>query len=525
MSTSESILVVDDDEAQREVFVLVLTAAGFDVRAATGGEEALAFAIARPPALVLADVQMPGLDGPALCRRIRAEPGLERTLVILASGARTTSDEQAEGLESGADGYVALPVSNRELVARVRSMLRVHRAEAARAAAEGASRAKSAFLASVSHELRTPLNAIIGFSDLLLEGHAGPLLPLQREYLTDVAASGRHLLALVDDVLDLAKIEAGRVELDWAPVRLEDLARSAAGALRPLALAQQVSLVLDVPGALPRLVADPVRLTQILYNLLSNALKFTPAGGRVTLRAAAAAGGVVLTVEDTGVGIAPGDATRLFHEFERVRPSDGHGPEGTGLGLALTKRLVELHCGTIRVDSAPGHGSSFQVSLPCRPPDAPPLSTGDDVDPAGGHPDLAAPRPRPRSILLVEDNRLNAKLVRSVLGARGHEVTVAGTLAEAERLWRAGGVDLVLLDLALPDGRGEALLEAIRGDARSARLPVVVVTACALRGDRERLLAIGADEYLTKPIAPAILCARVEGLFARQRPASSPVVE
>ena len=236
--------------------------------------------------------------------------------------------------------------------------------EHAREAAEAASNAKSMFLANVSHELRTPLNAIIGLADLLLLEGGDPLTERQRDYLRGVGQSGRHLLTMVNDILDLAKIEAGKHELDVAIVPTGEALLEAVSLLKPLAHHRGIELVADVEPDTPAVRADPVRLRQILYNLISNAVKFTNRDGAVRVSARTDTRGVAIRVADTGVGIAPENMSRLFHEFIQLDLPSGERPTGTGLGLALTKRLVDMHGGTIDVTSRLGFGTTFTVRLP-----------------------------------------------------------------------------------------------------------------------------------------------------------------
>jgi PAS domain S-box-containing protein len=235
--------------------------------------------------------------------------------------------------------------------------------EKARAAAEAASQAKSMFLANMSHELRTPLNAVIGIADLMML-ERDPLVDRQREYLAGIASSGRHLLALVNDVLDLAKIEAGRQELRLQSIRIHEAIEDGMAAILPLAKARGVMLEPATIVAVPNVQADQVRLRQILYNLISNAVKFTNRNGMVRIRARRDGDRVSIAVIDTGIGIAPEDLPRLYRTFEQLTLPSGDRPAGTGLGLALTKRLVEMHGGTIDVESQLGVGTTFTVRIP-----------------------------------------------------------------------------------------------------------------------------------------------------------------
>ncbi len=252
--------------------------------------------------------------------------------------------------------------------------------ELAKDRAERESRFKSKFLAGMSHELRTPLNAIIGFSELLEQELFGPLTDRQKKYVQNVLLSGRHLLSLVNDILDLSKVEAGRMELsrEWTPLAL--IIDAVQGVIKPLADKQGVQMSMSLPPHLPDLYIDTVRIKQVLYNLLSNAIKFTPRGGSVELSAELQGNNLSVSCKDTGIGIRAEDMPRLFREFEQLEPVAGDGPEGTGLGLALTKRLVELHGGSISVVSEIGKGSTFTFTLPMlsREMSVAPSGTSDD---------------------------------------------------------------------------------------------------------------------------------------------------
>jgi signal transduction histidine kinase len=227
---------------------------------------------------------------------------------------------------------------------------------------EAASRHKSEFLATMSHELRTPLNAIIGFSQVLKQQMYGPLNERQADYVDDVLSSGQHLLNLINDILDLAKVEAGRMELQPSTFELPQLLENAASMVRERATRQGIGLTVATDSSVGEMEGDERKVKQILFNLLSNAVKFTPSGGSITLAARAADGELVISVQDTGIGISADDQEKIFEEFYQVGASRTQ--EGTGLGLALTRRLVELHRGQLTVESAPGVGSTFTVTLP-----------------------------------------------------------------------------------------------------------------------------------------------------------------
>jgi len=232
---------------------------------------------------------------------------------------------------------------------------------------EQVSRMKSRFLAAMSHELRTPLNAVIGFSQVLEARMFGELNAKQAEYIQDIHESGRHLLSLINDILDLSKIEAGRMELDLAPFDLQQTLESAVILVQERAAEHALTLDVTIDGQLNQMIGDERRIKQALLNLLTNAVKFTPDGGRIEVELAPVAEGVKIAVRDTGIGIAPQEQSMIFEEFRQGIQNDCHKQEGTGLGLALSKKFVEMHQGRIEVESAPDLGSTFTITLPLRP--------------------------------------------------------------------------------------------------------------------------------------------------------------
>ena len=286
------------------------------------------------------------------------DEGVIGGMVLARYTVRPFSDREVELVRTFVD-QAAIAIENVRLFNEIQEKSRQ---------LEVASRHKSEFLATMSHELRTPLNAIIGFSEALIEQMFGPVNPKQAEYLNDVLSSGKHLLTLINDILDLAKIEAGRMELDVDRFSLVEALQNGITMVRERASRHGIAVALDVAPDIDLIEADPRKVKQVLFNLLSNAVKFTADGGRVEVAARRGNGDVVVTVRDTGIGIAPEDQERIFEEFQQARRASERSREGTGLGLALAKRFVELHGGRIWVDSAIGRGSTFTFTLPLRTP-------------------------------------------------------------------------------------------------------------------------------------------------------------
>jgi PAS domain S-box-containing protein len=388
----------------------------------------------------------------------------------------------------------------------IRDLTERHRLEELRRRSlQEASRLKSEFLANMSHELRTPLNAIIGFSELMYDGKVGPVLPQQREFLDDILTSSRHLLGLINDVLDLSKIEAGKMDFLAEPVEVARVVGEVRDVLRGLAASRRIAVVMEAVPDLGEVLLDPAKLKQVLYNYLSNALKFTPEGGKVTLRVAAEGSDAFrIEVEDSGIGIQPQDVPRLFVEFQQLDASAAKLYGGTGLGLALTKRIVEAQGGRVGFESAPGHGSLFYAVLPR----VSRVSGPEPAAEAASLPPLPPPRPGAPVVLVVEDDpRDRAWLVR-LLASAGYAVETATTGGEALQRCRERAFDAITLDLLLPDVSGLELLRAIHEEGGpNQEVPVIVVTVVA-----EKKIAAGfpVHDFLTKPVADQELLASLE---------------
>ncbi len=374
-----------------------------------------------------------------------------------------------------------------------------------------ANRLKSEFLANMSHELRTPLNAIIGFTELLFDGQVPQESPQHREFLGDILTSGRHLLQLINDVLDLAKVEAGKLEFRPEAVDLGRLIGEVVAVTRTTAASKRIAVTTHVDHALAGVVLDPGRFKQIAYNYLSNALKFTAEGGKVAIRVVADDNAFVLEVEDTGIGIAPPDLERLFVEFQQLETGSAKRHQGTGLGLALTRRLVEAQGGAVGVRSTLGKGSVFHARLPriARARVLPMV--------------LPPPRVGACTVLVVEDDARDCEVLIEALVEAGYGVDVARTGAEAIAKCREHTYDAVTLDLLLPDMTGLELLAALRAEGRALTTPVIVVTVLP---DVRVIAGFTVHDVLRKPLDRGLLLRSLERAGVRpDRPGGILVVD
>ncbi len=410
------------------------------------------------------------------------------------SSAFTAADELAL---SALAGQAAVALHNARLFAEARR--NADGLQAANAELMRASRAKSEFLANMSHELRTPLNVILGFSELLLDEIGALDAATRQQYLENIHSAGRHLLGLINDVLDLSKVEAGRMELRPERVDIAAAVRAVLATIAPLAARKGIALKMAGAGTVE---ADPNKLKQILYNLLSNAIKFTPDDGQVTVAAEAWLDGVTVTVTDTGPGVAPDDLERIFGEFEQVRPTQGQRHEGTGLGLALARRFVELHGGRIWVESNLGQGSRFCFHLPGMRP----APAADPAPPAPGQPQPGQAGGRGPLILVVEDDPRAAHLLCRTLQQGTYRTAVAedgeSALAKARDLQPA----LITLDVLLPGLDGWEVLRALKVEEATRDIPVVIVSVV---DDQELGYALGATDYFVKPVDRRALLQRL----------------
>ena len=362
---------------------------------------------------------------------------------------------------------------------------------------EIANRHKSEFLANMSHELRTPLNAIIGFSEVLLDKLFGDLNGKQAEYLDDILSSGRYLLSLINDILDLSKVEAGMLELELGTFDFRQLLEGSLVMVKERALAHGMTLSLEIADDVDTLTGDERKVKQILFNLLSNAVKFTPDGGKMGITASMADTVVQVAVWDTGIGIAADDQQRIFGEFQQVGQGLAGKTEGTGLGLTLAKKFVELHGGTIWVESTPGHGSTFTFTLPVLSAESQATLPAVQEDAARAQGQAFEPASAVPLVLVVEDDSKGADLLRIYLSEAGYTVEVARDGAEGLEKIRRLAPAAVVLDILLPKLDGWAFLTQVKADPVTREVPVIIVSIIDQKG---KGFALGAADYLIKPV-------------------------
>ncbi len=395
-------------------------------------------------------------------------------------------------------------------------------------AAEQASRAKSEFLANMSHEIRTPLNGILGFAGLMAESE---LTGLQREHNEAVRSSAENLLVVINDILDFSRVEAGRLQLESVEFSLRQCVEDALLSIRSLAAEKQIETSVQIAGDVPeRVRGDPHRLRQILLNLLGNAVKFTAAGGiavRVCLvpqQDPAEAGSDVglaprhlqFVVSDTGIGIPEPQRELIFQPFRQADGSITRRFGGTGLGLAISRKLVAMMGGRMWLESTEGQGSTFYFTAPLPPGSTP--AGNEERGAAKGRPVAEQPSRQPLSILVAEDNVVNQRLIRALLEKRGHRVTMVGNGTAALAAWRQDRFHCILMDIQMPEMDGYEATRRIRAQESGvgAHIPIIALTAHAMKGDREKCLQAGLDSYIPKPIQTEALDAALTGLPARQ---------
>ena len=505
------LLVVDDDAVDRQAVRRSLRSAALeaDVLEAASAEEALALVDAQAPDLVLLDYQLPGTDGLAVLGALRAR-GI--TVPVVALTGRVDQQTAVSMMKAGAADYLNKDSLTPEILERsVRHALQVAagererqallaREQAAREEAQAANRAKDEFLATLSHELRTPLNSILGWTRLLTAGALDAAA--SRRALETIERNVRLQAKLIDDLLDISRVVTGKLTLERQPVSLAAIVGEAVESHRPAAMAAGISLRYTVPEREQAVFGDQARLQQVVTNLLSNALKFTAERGAVDVTLEFDADEARLTIADDGIGIPAEFLPHVFEQFRQADATTVRRQGGLGLGLAIVRRIVELHGGTVTAHSdGPGSGSSFRVTVPTVP-----LALGPRPEDPSEDPRLDGV-----SVLVVDDDEDGRTLMVTVLEGRGARVRAAANSREALHMVEESLPDVVLSDISMPGEDGYQLLEQLR--MRGRITPAAAITACASPEDRARAAEAGFSLHLAKPVEPAQLVRAVHVLL------------
>jgi signal transduction histidine kinase len=483
------VLNVDDNDGARYAKSRILTRAGLRVIEAASGGEALLAAQEHRPDLVLLDMKLPDIHGLEVCRMLKQDPATSSVLVLQTSASYLSSADKIRALDGGADNYLFEPIEPEELVANVRALLRLGRVERQLRESD---RQKDEFLATLAHELRNPLGPIRNAVELLRQ--LGSNAQEQQEQARHtIVRQTNHLVRLVDDLLDVARINQGKIALQREPTELAAFVGAALETVQPIMQTRQHALAVSLPPQTVTLFGDSVRLAQIVGNLLHNAAKFTPVGGRIALDAALDGDTLVLRISDNGIGVPAASAGAIFELFTQARYVPDRVQDGLGIGLSLVRKLVELHGGTVSVSSeGEGLGSTFEVRLPVMQASLAgatareaPAETGDSV----GY-----------RILVVDDSVDSASMLCALLEISGHTVVTSNNGKDAIAAATRFQPEVVFLDIGLPDMSGYEVAARMRRLPGLAGAKLVALTGYGQEKDKQDARAAGFDHHLVKPI-------------------------
>ena len=502
MTNTNKILIVDDTNANLIFLRRILEEHSYKVAAVNTGKAALKKVKTQQFDLILLDFMMPDMNGLQVCRNIKKDPLVADTPIIFITAHRS-EEILIEAFKAGAVDFITKPYNTPELIARVKTHLSLvdsrKQLDIAKQYAESASKAKGEFLANMSHEIRTPMNGIVTVVDFLEETG---LTVKQRELTEIIKASSENLLTIINDILDFSKIEAGQIELEQI---IFNLKKELESALKPLELKSKekgLILKLNIDKNIPQyIIGDALRIKQIVINLVNNAIKFTSNGGIfISVKYQTqntSKNKLYFSVEDTGIGISKTNIKKLFKSFSQTDASSTRKYGGTGLGLAISKNLVELMKGEIGVESTKGKGSSFWFEIPYieTPQTSITLKHKTPIDHIDYHKRL--------NILIVDDNSINRKVAEMTLRKLNHDTDMAINGKEAYNKYLHGKYDIILMDVHMPEMDGLETTSLIRKHEKenipTKPIPIIAMTAAAMKGDRERFIESGMNDYVSKP--------------------------
>lgn len=514
------VLIVDDSEVVRHILSKALTPEGYTIYSAVDGEDGWRKINDLQPDIVLLDVEMPTRNGFDVLREVRENFKAEEIAVIMVT---TQSDGKgiARAFEEGAFDYIPKPATESEIKARVRNAIRaihlLREQKHLRQQAEAANQSKSAFLANMSHEIRTPMTAILGYTEILeLEARTHQMPELFLDSLDTIRRNGGHLMELINDILDLSKIEAGKLDVESIACSPQTIVEEVMELVQVRAEAKGLKLEADFKFPLPAQIhSDPTRIRQILINLIGNAIKFTEVGTirleTELLQAPYDEPQIQFTIVDQGIGMSEAQMTNLFRPFSQADSSTSRKYGGTGLGLTICKRLANILGGDISVQSEINHGSRFSATV--RTGSLAEIELLHELHDTQGDSSTAAANDktttteesplRGKHVLLAEDGPDNQKLISFILKKAGAEVCLAANGEEAyqaaiQEMERGVLFDVILMDMQMPILDGYSATRKVRDVGYTG--PIISLTANAMEGDRERCLAVGCNDHITKPI-------------------------